>query len=109
VTYVAGGAYQTLAAGNYSLLEMDHAAAVILDPDATWPDVDDIPAPVRAEFVAGFGADEDSVPPAIKHAILLLVSTWFENREAYSVGQTVSAPLPFAVNALIAPHRRVGI
>lgn len=109
VTYTANGSDTTFAASNYALLELDWTAAVVLKSTASWPDVDDIPAPVTVQFTAGFGATEDDVPAAIRHAVLLLVSTWFENRENVVVGQPVSAPLPFAVNALIAPFRRVGI
>lgn len=44
------------------------------------------------------------VPEPIRQAILILVSTWFEFREANVSGVTVS-PVPFTVEALLWPYR----
>lgn len=49
-------------------------------------------------------ADADSVPDDIKTAIWLLVSHWFENREAVVVG-TITSTLKMAVDALIANYK----
>lgn len=51
---------------------------------------------------------QSTVPPALKVALLLLVGNWYANRETMVVGATVES-LPFAVDALIAPFRRVGV
>lgn len=50
---------------------------------------------------------KSTVPDPIKVAILLLVGHWFQYREA--VTSVSINELPFAVNALIAPYRRVGV
>lgn len=47
------------------------------------------------------------LPPALHHAILLLVGHFFENREAVS-DQPVHV-LPLGVARLIAPYRSLGI
>ncbi|MFP5432845.1 MAG: head-tail connector protein [Alphaproteobacteria bacterium] len=44
----------------------------------------------------------------MKAAILLLVGHWYANREAVVTG-TIATQLPMAVDALLAPLRRVGI
>lgn len=44
------------------------------------------------------------VPEPIRQAILILVSTWFEFREANVSGVTVT-PVPFTVEALLWPYR----
>ncbi|MFC5386578.1 head-tail connector protein [Aquamicrobium segne] len=46
-----------------------------------------------------------TVPDPLKVAILLLVGHWYQNREATSSAGMAS--LPFAVEALIAPYRRM--
>lgn len=51
---------------------------------------------------------QSTVPAALKVAILLLVGNWYANRETIVVGATVEK-LPFAVESLIAPYRRVGV
>lgn len=59
-------------------------------------------APVAGEGEAATAA----VEPAIKQAILLLVEHWYDNRSAGVIGESI-ASLPFAVDALLAPFRRV--
>lgn len=71
---------------------------------------------VKIRYRAGYGSfngDDppvwvNAVPPPIRHAILMLVAHWYENRETVVVG-TISGDLPFAVNSLLAPFRRLGI
>lgn len=63
---------------------------------------------VSVTFTAGYGADGSAVPLPIRQAILLLVGHWYENREAVNIGNITTA-LPFAVDALLAPYRRIGI
>lgn len=48
-----------------------------------------------------------TVPDPLRVAILLLAGHWYQNREA-TIPATINA-LPFAVDALIAPYRRVGV
>lgn len=74
---------------------------------ASWPTSRDGDEPITITWRAGYGAKDD-VPDAIRQAALLLVGHWFENREAVIVG-TIASPLPFAVDALLAPHRRAVI
>lgn len=48
---------------------------------------------------------QSTVPPALKVAILLLVSNWYANHEVSSA--PVMIELPFAVSAFVAPYRRI--
>ncbi len=50
---------------------------------------------------------QSTVPPALKVAILLLVGNWYANHEVSSAPAMIE--LPFAVSALIAPYRRIGV
>lgn len=58
--------------------------------------------PAAITFRAGYGAPAD-VPAAIRQAMLLLVTQWYEQRQVTGTGVT----LPFAVEALLAPYRRI--
>ncbi len=53
-------------------------------------------------FTAGYGAPTE-VPAAIRQAMLLLVTQWYEHRQVTGTGTA----LPFAVEALLAPYRRI--
>jgi uncharacterized phiE125 gp8 family phage protein len=46
----------------------------------SWQSAQDIPASVVVTFRAGY-ADADSVPVAIKQALLLMIGSWYDNRE----------------------------
>lgn len=83
---------------------------------ATIPEVPEVPAvepgpgdppdPPGSPAVPAIPA-QSTVPAALKVAIMLLVGHWYQNREAATPSSI--SELPFAVNALISPFRRVGV
>lgn len=92
-----GAIYATLNAAEY---EVDLSRGRIL-PVNSWPGAGEANS-VRVTFRAGHETS-DSISPAIKAAVMLLVGHWYENREA--VGPAMSE-LPLAVNALVGATRR---
>jgi len=58
------------------------------------------------DFTAGFGAASADVPHALRQAILMLVTHWFEHRSAFTIGGGL-VPTPQGAYALIAPYRRM--
>lgn len=56
---------------------------------------------------AGYPAQDgkSTVPAPIRHAILLMVSHLFNNRDAVTVTAAQPATLPMGVDALLAPYR----
>lgn len=70
----------------------------------TWPaNLDDYNA-VTVTWWAGYGASGSSVPAAIRHAMLMLIGFWYENRSSVLVG-SVSKPLEFAVESLLSSQK----
>jgi uncharacterized phage protein (predicted DNA packaging) len=58
------------------------------------------------DYVMATGVGFDSPPqPAVLHAVKLLISHWYTNRDA--AGTEPSTPIAFGVNALLAPYREV--
>ena len=53
---------------------------------------------VEIDFIAGYGAAGNTVPPMLKQAIKMLVAHWYEHREA--VG-TVGQEVPLAVDSIL--------
>jgi uncharacterized phiE125 gp8 family phage protein len=53
---------------------------------------------------AGYGATGSSVPASIRHAILMLVGYWYENRSTVLVG-SISKQLEFAVESLLSSQK----
>jgi len=97
----------TLDAGNFSLHEDALSPFAEWSSTASLPSLYDRPDAIAVDFVAGYGAAASNVPAAIILGAKMLLATWFENREASIVG-TSAQELPFAVEALISPFRRVG-
>jgi uncharacterized phiE125 gp8 family phage protein len=70
----------------------------------TWPaGLEDNDA-VIVRWWGGYGTTGASVPAAVRHAMLMLVGHWYENRGAVLVG-SISKQLEFAVESLLSSQR----
>lgn len=108
VKYIdTNGDEQTIDAANYSVLKIEGHYYVVFKSSYTFPalSVTEIPA-VKIEYVAGY----TTPPAAICHAIKLMLGAWYENREETVIGVSVARlPDSVAINALLAPYRRIGV
>lgn len=109
ITYRDGdGQSVTVAPALYEIVSLSGLPEVRFLADFERPPLfADTAMPVTLSFTAGYGG-EAAVPSPIKQAIRLLVSHWFENREAVQSGAS-SVELPMGVSALIAPYRMRGV
>lgn len=105
--YDTANALQTLAGGNYMLLEDALAPHLRWTAAAVLPALYDRDDAITVTFTAGYGAAATDVPARVIHAMKLLIAHWYANREAVNVGN-ITSELPFAVDALIGPLRRTG-
>ena len=104
VTYVdANGEQQTVDSGSYQIAE-DHVSSFVRFKNAfSWPSLSaDVAAPVSVTFTAGYGTEASSVPDMIRHAAIMLVAAWYEDREGRGI-------VPDHVDRMLAPFRRVRI
>lgn len=105
------GQLSTVPSGSYDLRTDEAGNAVIrFDGDYVFPTNLHESRAVAINFKAGYETKPgplatSTVPDPLKVAILLLVGHWYQNREAVSPAGMAS--LPFAVEALIAPYRRM--
>lgn len=60
---------------------------------------------IEIAFTAGFGPAPGDVPATIRHALLLLIAHWYENREPVEIGVGINA-VPAMVSELLQPYRR---
>jgi len=93
---------QTVSSANYTLLNDDLGAYVRFISDYSFPTTHDEGPVVRVAYVAG----EAAATAAIKHAMLMMVRHWYDNPSAVQVGAVAQA-MPLAVDALLAPYRRI--
>ena len=59
---------------------------------------------ISVTWWAGYGPTGASVPAAIRHAMLMLIAFWYENRSAVLVG-SISKPLEYAVESLLSSQK----
>jgi uncharacterized phiE125 gp8 family phage protein len=96
------GVLQTATASDFeTILKGDH---VILRPKdgKTWPEADQRADAYKITYVAGFGTSATDVPAGLRHALRLMVSHWYQNREP--AGQAMSA-IPYMVEDIINAER----
>lgn len=98
------GAEQSLDSSVYRLVGSAISPRLVLTYGSSWPSARYQSEAVRVRYVAGYGDAPDDVPAAIRHAMLLMIGTWYAQRENVVVGQTV-AQLPAAADALLMPYR----
>jgi uncharacterized phiE125 gp8 family phage protein len=81
----------------------DEPGKVVLKYNQSWPTATLHPSkPVRVIYSCGYGATFGAVPASIRHAIKLIVSDLFEQREPYIAGVSYK-PLP-TVRALLSQY-----
>ncbi len=100
------GTEQTLSTYQYRALRLNQERAeAIIEPayNVTWPSVQRQGETIRVRFVCGYSS-VNPLPESIRHAMLLLIGSYYENREAVNVGNTVNE-LPYGVDALLFPYR----
>ena len=71
---------------------------------ATWPPHRQDDNSVSVTWWAGYGASGTDVPAAIRHAMLMLVAFWYDNRSTVLVG-SISKQLEFAVESLLSSQK----
>lgn len=95
ITYLdASGAEQTLSTDVYEGVLIGLEPSIRLKINQSWPSVRCASDAIRVTVSAGYA----SVPDPIKHAMLLLIATWFDSR---SVGEVTEG-----VKSLLTNYRR---
>lgn len=102
--YDANEVLQTVTSTNYRLLK--DALGHFIEPvwNFTWPSSFTRPDAVQVTYSAGYEEGSQQLD-VIRAAGLLLLSHWYENREAVNVGNIVTE-MPLGVDRLLAPLMR---
>lgn len=100
----ASDSFETLAATSYLLDVASQAPRIVWRGGAVRPAPAQPVAGIEIAFEAGYGDDAASVPASIRHALLILLAHWYEQREPIEISTRV-IPLPQMVDDLLAPYR----
>lgn len=94
---------QTLASTAYRVAGIGNdksAGWLSLASGQSWPSPYVGGEPVTVTYTVGFGATHNDVPELIRHAIMLVVATWYDYRADLVAGSVV-AEMPMASRALL--------
>ena len=98
ITYWSNGTIRTFT--DFTLCAAGEIESYIEVGDGGWPSTDDRPDAITIEYTAGKSAAE--CPAAVRHAIRLLIGTWYSNRESITGAKDRSGgPVEHSLNALI--------
>jgi len=95
----ADGVAQTMDPATY-WLDTSWLPAKLMGINA-WPATSTTSEAVRVQYVAGYGGNP--IPSSLRHAMLMLIGEWYDNREAASTA--LLSKLPHAVDRLIWNYR----
>lgn len=99
--YAADHTESTWASTNYHLDVTASPNRVWLRDGCLWPTSTRVYQPMLVNFTAGYGAAASSVPEAIKHAIKVMASEWWENR----VPEDSTTDIPEYAKSLLMKYR----
>lgn len=102
--YDADGTLQTDTLGNYEVTGTSFASYIGPAEGFNWPDTQDRSDAIRIEYTIGYGEAASDVPDTIRHALLMLIGHWYDNRENTGMDELLSVPYGF--DMLIDMHRR---
>lgn len=99
------GVQQTLTESDFYWVNSEHEPAQIVRKyDAVFPEIlAGRPNAVEIQYVAGYG-DADDVPEEIRHAILMLVTDYYDNRGEVVVG-SIAQRIPGFIKDLVHDYR----
>ena len=80
---------------NYSVFATNGYTVIQPKPGFTWPEVQDRPDAIGIDYEAGYGDNPSDVPQTVRHALMMLVGHWYEQRENTSEGKPQTVPFGF--------------
>jgi uncharacterized phiE125 gp8 family phage protein len=93
------GGTTTLSAASYRIDRDSTPGALRPLYGGSWPSHLNDQNSISVSWWGGYGSDAASVPKAAKHAILMLVASWYERRLA--ADSTTAVEVPFGVKPLL--------
>ena len=93
--YDVDGALQTDTLTNYQTFGTDFTSTVGPKDGFSWPATQNRSDAIRIEYEIGFGDAIADVPQSIRHALMLLVGHWYDNREQSQADKLQDIPYGF--------------
>lgn len=101
--YDTDGVLQTDDINNYQVFGTDFATVISPKDSFTWPVSQQRSDAIKIEYEIGYGDEITNVPQTIRHALMLLIGHWYENREQTGVDELSN--IPFGYEEMLNLHR----
>jgi uncharacterized phiE125 gp8 family phage protein len=102
--YDTAGDLQTDTLSNYDLTGTSFASYVEPAEGFDWPVTQDRADAIRIEYTIGYGEATTDIPDTLRHALMLLVGHWYDNRENTAMDELSN--IPYGFDMLVDMHRR---
>ena len=101
--YDTDGVLQTDTLSNDQVTGTEFATIIGPKSGFNWPVTQDRSDAIRIEYEIGYGETTADVPQTIRHALMLLVGHWYDNRENTQMDELSN--IPFGFEHLLNIHR----
>jgi len=101
--YDQDGVLQTDDINNYEVFGTEFASKVGPKEGFSWPVAQDRQDAIKIEYEIGYGDASSDVPDTIRHAMMMLIGHWYDNRE--QTGMDELSNVPFGYENLLNMHR----
>lgn len=102
--YDTSGSLQTDTLTNYEVLGTSFATTVGPKEGFDWPVTQDRSDAIRIEYTIGYGEATTDVPQTLRHALMMLIGHWYDNRENTMMDELHN--IPYGFDNLLDIHRR---
>lgn len=102
--YDTDGNLQTDTLSNYEIYGTQFAKTIGPKEGFNWPVAEDRSDAIRIEYTIGYGTSSSDVPDTLRHAMMMLIGHWYENRETTMMDELSN--IPYGFDALMDMHRR---
>lgn len=102
--YDEAGVLQTDTLSNYEITGTPFTTQIGPKDGFNWPVTQDRSDAIRIEYVAGYGTSPSDVPETLRHAMMLLIGHWYDNRENTMMDELNN--IPYGFDMLLDMHRR---
>lgn len=102
--YDTDGDLQTDTLSNYQVTGTSFASYVEPAEGFDWPVTQERADAIRIEYTIGYGEATTDIPDTLRHALMLLVGHWYDNRENTAMDELSN--IPYGFDMLVDMHRR---
>ena len=101
--YDEAGVLQDDVVDNYQVFGTEFETTLSPKAGFSWPTAQQRADAIKIEYEIGYGDAASDVPQTVRHALMLLIGHWYDNREQTGVDEL--SDIPFGYDEILNIHR----